>query len=561
MSRRSTEMHLRLLCCNLAFCSLVTAFDSTASVRTSARETDPSVVRTDSKTVKRIAAAVGADGTFNNLEASVSVHRTRHSKRPQSVRLQAEQVKETDPGDTVEYQEGARPATDSWCNPWCFIRLSPVLVLLKMLMTWLIPAAGVASLTSTQKEERDKFWKRVSMLLCFCFLMVATVLVMLSLLSPPTAVLSLAFGWLIFYGLQQPTAEDSGTSVDPDRLYAVDNARWVAMVGIMVTHFYSSIYNGYDDGMVVHEFVVAVFVFSMGLQSAGRGFAITKAIQPLIVYCIADFIWYWLKECGKWGAFDALRPFMMNSTHFFSPLVNYSPGGYLWFLQCFVILKVTHEVLQRLLPDRTLPRLIAAHVLWVIVAFVTKWKYAYLMSLPGQNQALIYHTLLMPTIPMFVMGTVASKDFVHSLQNLRIRCALGSVGLVLLALWAYLPSMEYMKMHWSSPTYVALVGYPMMLLQVLILISLVPHRPTAFSGLGARSLILYILHPFFFELVRNVYQDLLRKPYPWENLTWIDHQYDFIQLMIAWISSILLSFVLGSELIWWSLGLSKRSAK
>jgi fucose 4-O-acetylase-like acetyltransferase len=329
----------------------------------------------------------------------------------------------------------------------------------------------------------------------------------------------------------------------------------------MVTHFYSSMYNGYDDGMVVHEFVVAVFVFSMGHQSAGRGFTIGKAALPVVVYCAADFIWYWLKECGKWGDFDALRPFMMNSTHFFSPLVNYSPGGYLWFLQCFVILKVTHEVFQRLLPDKVLLRLVLAHVLWVIGAFVTKWNFEYLNSLPGQHQALIYHTLLMPTIPMFAMGTVTSKEFVNGLQNFRIRCVLAVVGTLILALWAFLPTMDYMKLHWSSPTYVALVGYPMMLLQVLILISLVPHRPTAFSGLGERSLLLYILHPLFFELVRNVYQDLLRKPYPWENLTWIDHQYDFIQLMIAWFSCLGLSLVLGSEMIWWSLGLSKSKTK
>merc|ERR1719214_213024 len=125
----------------------------------------------------------------------------------------------------------------------------------------------------------------------------------------------------------------------------------------------------------------------MGLQSAGRGFAMSKAIQPLIVYCIADFIWYWLRECGKWGEFDPLRPFMMNSTHFFSPLVNYSPGGYLWFLQCFVLLKLTQEVLQALLPERVLLRLISAHVLWVGGAFAAKWNYEFLMSLPGQNQA------------------------------------------------------------------------------------------------------------------------------------------------------------------------------
>merc|ERR1712196_445658 len=133
----------------------------------------------------------------------------------------------------------------------------------------------------------------------------------------------------------------------------------------------------------------------------------------------------------------------------------------------------------------------------------------------------------MPSIPMFAIGAVTPRSFIVGLENLRVRCALAVVGFIILTLWAVLPTMEYMKAHWSSPTYVALVGYPMMLFQVFILISLVPHRPTAFSGLGARSLILYILHPLFYELARNVYQDVLRKPYPWENLTWIDHQYDF----------------------------------
>lgn len=251
----------------------------------------------------------------------------------------------------------------------------------------------------------------------------------------------------------------------------------------------------------------------------------------------------------------------MNSHHFFSPLVNYSPGGYLWFLQCFVLLKLTQEVLQFLLPERILLRLISAHVLWVVGAFAAKWNYGYLMSLPGQNQAFIYHTFMMPTIPMFAIGTVTSKEFILGLRNFRVRCALACVGITIVSLWAFVPTMEYMKQQWSSPTYVALVGYPLMLLEVLTIVSLVPHRPTAFSGLGARSLLLYILHPLFYELARNVYQDLLRRPYPWENMTWQDHQYDFEMLMFAWVSSILLSVVLGSEMIWWSFGLSKSKAK
>merc|ERR1719161_2874916 len=140
---------------------------------------------------------------------------------------------------------------------------------------------------------------------------------------------------------------------------------------------------------------------------------------------------------------------------------------------------------------------------------------------------------MMPLIPVFALGTVTTKEFIKGLENFYVRCALALVALITAALWAILPTMEYMKAHWSRPTYVALVGYPMMLLQVLCLISLVPHRPTAVSGLGARSLVLYILHPLFYELVRNVYQDVFRKEYPSENMTWIDHQYDFQQVILA----------------------------
>merc|ERR1719375_2368148 len=135
----------------------------------------------------------------------------------------------------------------------------------------------------------------------------------------------------------------------------------------------------------------------------------------------------------------------MDSTHFFSPLVNYSPGGYLWFLQCFVILKLTHEVLQKVLPDKVLERVIVAHVLWIVGAFVTKWNYDHLMELPGNNQALIYHTIMMPTIPVFTMGTVTPREFIEGLQDFRIRCFLAGLGLIILTLWSLLPTMEYMK--------------------------------------------------------------------------------------------------------------------
>lgn len=261
-----------------------------------------------------------------------------------------------------------------------------------------------------------------------------------------------------------------------------------------------------------------------------------------------------------WDKQEPLRAFRMDLKHYFHPLINYSPGGYLWFLEFFVIVKAGQQILKRLVPDNTshcmLIRAIAAHVFWIFGSLLVQANSDFLWSHSGSNDKILYHTMCMPTIPIFVMGTLTSKDFIKGLDKNWVRAVFAGVYLIICLVWAFPASAEFIKNRWSNPAYVAVLGYPMMLLEMLSMLSLVPHRPTMLSGHGARSLVVYLLHPLAFELGRNIHQDVFRRRYYWENLTWIDPDLDLVQFLFALGCTLVVTMILGSQTMCCGLGLS-----